>query len=71
MTSLSLARSFAHLFEQAKELQKSAPAEVSALMEAIAYSWRDSFWGWGPNRDGRNMLGRLWMELRAEIGATP
>jgi ribA/ribD-fused uncharacterized protein len=28
-------------------------------------SWRDDFWGWGPNRDGQNWLGRLWMETRA------
>lgn len=32
-------------------------------------SWRDDFWGWGPNRDGKNMLGRLWMEVRAEFRA--
>lgn len=32
-------------------------------------SWRDDFWGWGPNRDGKNMLGKLWMEVRAEIRA--
>jgi predicted NAD-dependent protein-ADP-ribosyltransferase YbiA (DUF1768 family) len=29
----------------------------------------DDFWGWGPNRDGKNMLGRLWMEIRAELRA--
>ena len=28
---------------------------------------KDSFWGWGPNRNGRNQLGRLWMKLRDEI----
>jgi len=28
---------------------------------------KDSFWGWGPNRDGENQLGRLWMKLRNEI----
>lgn len=27
----------------------------------------DSFWGWGPNRDGRNELGKLWMRLRDEL----
>lgn len=27
-------------------------------------SWRDSFWGWGPDRKGRNMLGTIWMEIR-------
>ncbi len=36
----------------------------------VENSWRDDFWGWGPNRDGKNMLGRLWMEVRAEIRAS-
>lgn len=35
--------------------------------ELIEDSWRDDFWGWGPNRDGQNMLGKLWMEIRAEL----
>lgn len=35
--------------------------------ELIEDSWRDNFWGWGPNKDGQNMLGKLWMEIRAEI----
>ena len=35
----------------------------------IENSWRDDFWGWGPNRDGKNMLGRLWMQVRAELRA--
>jgi ribA/ribD-fused uncharacterized protein len=30
-------------------------------------SWRDDFWGWGPNKDGQNMLGKLWMEVRDEL----
>jgi len=34
--------------------------------ELVENSWRDNFWGWGPNRDGQNMLGKLWMEIRAE-----
>lgn len=37
--------------------------------ELIEDSWRDDFWGWGPNRDGQNMLGKLWMEIRAELRA--
>jgi N-glycosidase YbiA len=37
--------------------------------ELVENSWRDDFWGWGPNRDGQNMLGKLWMELRAELRA--
>lgn len=35
--------------------------------ELVENSWRDSYWGWGPNRDGQNMLGKLWMELRREL----
>ena len=35
----------------------------------IENSWRDDFWGWGPNRDGNNWLGFLWMEVRAELRA--
>ncbi len=34
--------------------------------EIVEDSWRDSFWGWGENRDGKNQLGRLWMEIREE-----
>lgn len=30
-------------------------------------SWRDDYWGWGENRDGKNMLGRIWMEIREEL----
>lgn len=39
--------------------------------ELIEDSWRDAFWGWGPNRDGQNMLGKIWMEVRAELRALP
>lgn len=35
--------------------------------ELVENSWRDDFWGWGQNRDGQNVLGRLWMHLRAEL----
>lgn len=34
--------------------------------ELIEVSPVDAFWGWGPNKDGRNELGKIWMELRAE-----
>lgn len=37
--------------------------------ELVEDSWRDDFWGWGPNQDGLNMLGKLWMEIRAELRA--
>lgn len=28
---------------------------------------KDAFWGIGPNRDGQNQLGKLWMKLRGEL----
>jgi hypothetical protein len=33
----------------------------------IEDSWRDAAWGWGPDRDGQNLLGKAWMEIRSEI----
>ncbi len=33
----------------------------------IEDSWRDDYWGWGPNKDGQNMLGLIWMNVRDEI----
>lgn len=33
----------------------------------IENSWRDDYWGWGPNRNGQNKLGKLWMEVREEL----
>lgn len=27
----------------------------------------DSFWGWGPDRQGHNELGKIWMKLREEL----
>lgn len=28
---------------------------------------KDSFWGWGHDRKGRNELGKIWMKLRDEV----
>lgn len=39
----------------------------SGEKELVENSWRDSYWGWGPNKDGKNHLGKLWMEVREEI----
>lgn len=39
----------------------------SGTKELIEDSWRDSFWGWGPNKDGQNQLGKLWMKIREEF----
>jgi len=35
--------------------------------ELVENSWRDSYWGWGLNKDGENHLGKLWMEVRNEL----
>lgn len=39
--------------------------------DLIENSWRDAFWGWGPKQDGQNMLGKLWMEVRAALLTPP
>jgi len=39
----------------------------SGNRELIEDSWRDSYWGWGPNKDGENYLGKLWMEVGEEF----
>jgi len=36
----------------------------SGTRELIESSPIDSFWGWGPNKDGQNNLGKIWMKLR-------
>ncbi len=28
---------------------------------------KDAFWGWGPDRNGQNMMGKLWMKIREEL----
>jgi ribA/ribD-fused uncharacterized protein len=45
------------------------PYVQQKLLETLALplvedSPKDNFWGWGPNRDGRNELGKIWMRLR-------
>lgn len=35
--------------------------------ELIENSWRDDFYGIGPNGDGQNALGKLWMEIREKL----
>lgn len=48
------------------------PYVMSKLMQTgelliVEDSPKDSFWGWGPDRKGRNELGKIWMKLRSEI----
>jgi len=35
--------------------------------QIVEDSPKDSFWGWGPKKNGRNELGKIWMKLRDEI----
>lgn len=35
--------------------------------QIVENSWCDDFWGWGPNRDGQNILGKLWMRIRGDF----
>jgi ribA/ribD-fused uncharacterized protein len=35
--------------------------------EIVEASPIDSFWGWGPDKNGENHMGKIWMKLRAEI----
>jgi len=35
--------------------------------QIVEDSPKDDYWGWGPNKDGRNELGKIWMKLRKEI----
>ena len=51
---------------------KQNPYVMHKLMQTgkrliVEDSPKDSFWGWGPNRNGRNELGKIWMRLRDEI----
>lgn len=47
------------------------PYALKKLLETKDYilvedSPKDDYWGWGINRTGENMLGKLWMKLRDE-----
>ena len=39
----------------------------SGNRDLVENSWCDSYWDWGPNKDGENHLGKLWMEGRDEF----
>jgi len=55
-----------------REKVKQHPYVMKKLLESgnkelVEDSWRDSFWGWGENKNGENQLGKLWMEVREEF----
>ncbi len=64
MRSILLAKAKRHEYV-CRKLMETGDRQI------IEKSWRDDYWGWGPNRDGQNMLGRLWMEIRDELRAAP
>lgn len=56
------------LFEKVKQHQYVMQKLLeTGDRELIEDSWRDDFWGWGPNKDGQNALGKLWMEVRSAM----
>lgn len=51
---------------------KQHPYVLKKLVESgnrkiIEDSWRDSNWGWGQNKNGNNLLGKLWEEVREDF----
>jgi ribA/ribD-fused uncharacterized protein len=58
MRNILIAKASQHQYVLKKLLE-------SGDRELVEDSWRDDYWGWGPNKDGENMLGKLWMEVRA------
>ncbi|GEM_PF-1046820 len=50
--------------EQHEYVQKELAASKGMLI--LEDSSSDAFWGRGPNWDGRNQLGKLWMKIRDE-----
>ncbi|MCI0565714.1 NADAR family protein [bacterium] len=50
---------------QHEHVQKCLKQSVGLVI--IEDSPTDSFWGRGPDWNGENMLGKLWMELRDEL----
>lgn len=60
MRSILLAKVEQHEYVKRKLL-------ATGNRELIEDSWRDNVWGWGPNKDGQNMLGKIWMSIRDEL----
>jgi ribA/ribD-fused uncharacterized protein len=60
MESICLAKAQQHEYIQKKLLM----TEDRYLVED---SYVDSFWGWGPDRQGGNKLGEIWMRIRDRL----
>ena len=40
---------------------------ATGTRELVEDSWRDNYWGSGPEGDGENHLGKLWMKIRDNL----
>jgi len=60
MEEICRAKLSQHFYVQKKLLQTED-------RDLIENSPRDSFWGWGENKNGENNLGKIWMKLREEL----
>jgi ribA/ribD-fused uncharacterized protein len=54
-------------FTQHEDLRKILLGTQDALL--VEHTPRDSYWGDGGDGSGKNMLGRILMEIRAELRA--
>lgn len=54
-----------HKLQQNEYIQKKLIQSGDKVL--IETSHKDAYWGWGPNKDGENHLGKIWMELREEL----
>ena len=54
-----------HKLQQHAYIQKKLLE--TAVKKIVEDSPKDGFWGWGPKRDGRNELGKIWMGLREAL----
>lgn len=52
-------------FTQHEDLRKQLLATGDCQLHEN--SWRDAYWGLGPNKDGLSMLGKMLMALREEL----
>ena len=43
--------------------------EATGHRRLIEDSWRDDYWGWGPDRKGLNRLGEIWEGVRHDLRA--
>lgn len=64
MLDLCVTKFFQHEYVQVKLFE-------TGDRELIEDSWRDDVWGWGPNKDGQNLLGKVWMKIRNEFRKGP